>query len=238
MHGSFAELRERRAKKFADETPAQRAQHREAAWREKKQQEQKPQTPIWLLFPRLRKRELERIFKFRWCGRSLPDDDAGRGDLRLMADHLAQLSKNHVAAWASLWAPWLSAEATDALIEQVGVGKYWTAAALGKELNLDDATRTRLDIRTIQPVDSDKALRLERRKAKKVAQRRARRAALRAQRRPTASETKPWLAFGKGRAWWYANGKPTPPEIGQNLTPHILVFAGGQQLSNGTRATR
>jgi hypothetical protein len=109
--------------------------------------------PKWLLFPRLRKRALERIFIDRYGSRTLPDDDAGRDDLRLMADHLAQLSKNHVAAWASLWAPWLSAEETDALIEEVGSGKYWTAEALGKELNLDDATATRLGTRTIRPVD-------------------------------------------------------------------------------------
>lgn len=105
MHASVnrqsrAALQELPQKKYANETSAQRLQRREAAWREKQQQEQKQQTPIWLLFPRLRKRELERIFILRWRSRTLPDDEAGRGDLRLMADHLAQLGKKYVEAWA------------------------------------------------------------------------------------------------------------------------------------------
>src|ERR1700730_10573428 len=148
---------------------------------------EKPAHPKGMLFPRLRKRELERIFILRWRGRKLPDDEAGRGDLRLMADHLAQLGKKYIEAWASLWAPWLSEEETDALIEEVGAGKYWTAAALAEELNLDDATRARLDVRTIRPVDCDEALRLERQKAKKVARRKAKRAGARALRPAPAS---------------------------------------------------
>ena len=133
---SRAALQELPQKKYANETPAQRLQHREAEWREKQQQEQTPRTPQGMLFPRLRRRQLERIFKDRYGSLTLPDDDAGRDDLRLMADHLAQIGKEYIEAWASLWAPWLSSEATDALIEQVGAGKYWTAAALAKELNL------------------------------------------------------------------------------------------------------
>jgi hypothetical protein len=227
---SRAALQELPQKKYANETSAQRLQRREAAWREKQQQEQKQQTPIWLLFPRLRKRELERIFILRWRSRTLPDDEAGRGDLRLMADHLAQLGKKYVEAWASLWAPWLSAEETDALIEEVGAGKYWTAAALAEELNLDDATRKRLDVRTIRPVDCDEAVRLERQMAKKVAQRKAKRAAARALRPAPASETKPWLAFGKSKRWWYAHGKPTPPKPCTKPDPSYAYLCRGQHL--------
>jgi hypothetical protein len=218
------------AKSFAGETPKQRLQRREAAWREKTQQEKNPRTPKGMLFPRLRKRELERIFILRWGSRTLPDDDAGRGDLRLMADHLAQLGKKYVEAWASLWAPWLSEEETDALIEEVGAGKYWTAAALAEELNLDDATRARLDIRTIRPVDCDEALRLERQKAKKVARRKAKRASARALRPPPASETKPWLALGKSKRWWYAHGKPTPPKPCTKPDPSYAYLCRRQQL--------
>jgi hypothetical protein len=150
-----------------------------------------------VLFPRLWKRELERIFTDRY-GITLPDDSAGEA-FGLLAGHLMQFGKHYVAAWASLWAPWLSDEATEALIEPVDAGKYWTAAALAKELNLNDATRARLKIRTIGAVDSTEAQRIERRN--KIAKRNATRAVLRVLRPAPASVTKPWLAFGQSERW-------------------------------------
>jgi hypothetical protein len=130
-----------------------------------------------------------------------------------MADHLAQLGKKYIEAWASLWAPWLSDEETDALIEDVGAGKYWTAAALGEELNLDDATRKRLDIRTIRPVDCDEALRLERQKAKKVAQRKANRREL--------ADTRPRRAKPNQGSF---------PEAGGRNQRHVGIDRGPQSL--------
>jgi hypothetical protein len=215
------------APSFNGGTPAQRLQRREAAWREKQQQEKKPRTPKGMLFPRLRRRQLERIFKDRYGSRSLPDDDAGKDDLRLVADHLAQLGKKYIEAWASLWAPWLSEEAIDELIEQAGAGKYWTADALAEELNLDDATCRRLNTTTIGAVDCPKAQRIERRKKKKAAKLKAKRAALRALRPAPVARTKPWLALGMSRASWYAHGKPTPPDAWTKPdTQHAVAMLG------------
>src|SRR5437660_561634 len=95
---------------FAGETPAQRAQHRLIAWRHRKRKRQAAK------FPNLRKHELQLLFADRY-GAQLPDDDAGRDDLRLMADHLAQLGADHVRRWAQPCAPWASASELDALIE-------------------------------------------------------------------------------------------------------------------------
>jgi hypothetical protein len=42
------------------------------------------------IIPRLRRKELQRLFLFRW-GPTLPDDDAGRDDATVMAHTIAQL---------------------------------------------------------------------------------------------------------------------------------------------------
>src|SRR4051794_16491709 len=84
---------------FSAETLARRLQHNEVAWRyrRKRRRASRPK------FVNIRKAELERLFADRY-GRSLPDDDAGRADLRLMADHLCQLGTHHFVGWARVWA--------------------------------------------------------------------------------------------------------------------------------------
>jgi hypothetical protein len=39
---------------------------------------------------------------------ALPDDDAGRDELFVVAQHIAQggALERHLPAWARLWAPW------------------------------------------------------------------------------------------------------------------------------------
>ena len=179
-------------KTYANETPEQQAKHKEIALRVRRQ---KGPFPKRALFPNLRKSELERLFVERW-GNALPDDDAGRADLRLMVDHLAQLSVHHITGWVSTWASWLSDDELDDLIAVVGPGKHWTAIALGKELNLDDAMRTRLKIRTIGAVDCTKAKRARRCKKQEAAAARARRAkAGAAPHALSEAHLKPWLAL-------------------------------------------
>jgi hypothetical protein len=196
----------------------------------------KARTPTLVLLARLRKRQLERIFIDRWHGRTLPDDDAGRGDLRLMADHLALIDKRYIATWASLWARWLSKEEADALIEEVGDGKYWTADDLGKEMNLDEATRYRLKAWHLSAVDSTKEQLDKSRRQRQVAKRREQRAETRALRPAPASKTKPWVALGMSRASWYAHGKPTPPDAGLNLTPISLELGLASTFVQGHEA--
>ena len=69
-------------------------------------------------FTNFRKGELERLYAER-CGNTLPDNDAGRDYLRLMADHLAQRGEDCVRWWARDWAPWAGDDELDALIEDV-----------------------------------------------------------------------------------------------------------------------
>src|SRR5260370_31385369 len=72
-------------KSFANETPEQQARHREIAHRYRRSRRR---GATRRLIANLRKAELQRIF-FDRCGETLPDDDAGRQYLRLMADHPA-----------------------------------------------------------------------------------------------------------------------------------------------------
>jgi len=184
--------------KFAGETPAQRWDHREIAWRygQDKRRDAK--------FLNFRKCELERLFSMRYGMWQLPDDDAGRGDLCLMADHLAQLGEDHVRRWACIWAPWAGDSELDDLIEQVGPGRRWKAQALANELGLDNATRTRLRIRTIGAVDRTKAQRGEDYKIRKAAAEATRRAkAGAAPHALSAARLKPWLPLGISESTYY-----------------------------------
>jgi hypothetical protein len=189
-----------RPTKFSDESPVQQAQHLEIErrYRQPKRRGSKPAR-----FPNLRKRELERLIADRCGGKILPDDDEGRDYLHVMTDHLIQLGDHHVAGWARSWAPWITDDVLDNLIEDIGPGKYWTASALGKELNLDDATRTRLKIKTIRAVDCSQAQRAERKKAQDAAAARDRRAKAGAKPHATsAARLKPWLALGISERTW------------------------------------
>jgi hypothetical protein len=194
---AYAYLQDRRAK-FSEETPAQRFDHREIAHRYR--QRKKPSAKII----NLRKKEMEMVFNEQYGGWQLPDDDAGRFDLRIMLDHLAQLGEDHMRRWASLRAPWMPPHELDDLIDDVGPGKRWTATALGKALNLDNATRVRLNIRTIRPVDRTKAQLKQARKERHAAAEAVRRIKAGATPRELSNEQqKPWIKEGVSQRTWY-----------------------------------
>jgi len=75
----------------------------------------------WETVRRLRYGDFLRFFRHRW-GHTLPDDDAGRGDLWLVVTTVSLAADNpkekmrHVI---DLWAPWMSAEERDLYIEHV-----------------------------------------------------------------------------------------------------------------------
>jgi hypothetical protein len=204
---------------FENETPAQRVDHREIAWRDRQRKQRQP-SPLMV---NLRKAEMQRIFRDRW-GRTLPDDDAGRSDLRLMADHLAQLGTHYITGWARVWAPWLTEDELDALIRDVGQGRYWKPDDLGRELNLKYRTRKRLRIKTIREVDRTTAQRRKARKKQKAAAEAARRA--KAGAKPHAlseAQLKPWLALGTSRPTYFRHKKAARNETGETDSCPILL---------------
>src|SRR5687767_8692497 len=99
-----------------------------------------------------RPRDLELVF-FAYYGATLPEDDAGRDNLFIMANHIANLGgevEDHVTSWAHVNAPWGSEGELKRLIKRV-VAKptRWKADTLAKRLGLTFAMRTALEITTI-----------------------------------------------------------------------------------------
>jgi hypothetical protein len=199
MHGGFSKRvnanPQGALEKYSNETPAQQAQHEKIAKRYRRPKGRSTRAPT--LFAHLRMAELERLFFDRCGSNNLPDDDAGRDDLRLWLDHAAQLGIHYITGRARVLACWLTEGELDGEIKRAGRGKYWTADDLGKELNLTDAERTRLDIRTIAPVDRTKSQRMKRSKRRRATAEARRRANAGA--KPHAlseARRKPWLALG------------------------------------------
>lgn len=149
----------------------------------------------------LRVRELERLYRLRY-GRHLPDDDAGRDDLELAFNQIARTDA--CIEWAAKWAPWMASDEAAALAEQVAVDPQWLKARpLGERLGLTDSERTRLDIRTIRPIDlTDEAL-IERSRQKDRERKARDRREARAAKPAPASRTRPWEAQGVSRRTWY-----------------------------------
>jgi hypothetical protein len=190
--------------KFSDETPKQQALHHEIdldAKRNRRNRRAGPKTYV-------RPHDLERVFRDRY-GATLPDDDAGRDDLFIMANHLAHFDApdKRIASWVRRWAPWHGEEETAALIEAVLVRPMkWTADKLGQRLRFTDADRDRLGITTIGGFDCLKDKReARRRKLNNAAKRLNRAEAGAAPHATSAEQTKPWLALGISRRTYYRN---------------------------------
>jgi hypothetical protein len=216
-------LAEHRAQdQFANETSSQQAKHHEIEQRYKG----RTPGPQWKLIINLRKAEIERLVALR-CGETLPDDDAGRDYLRVVADHLVRLGANYVMAWAARWAPWSDSE-LDHVIEHAG--RRWNKEALGRELNLKNDECKRLRIRTIAPVDRTRAQRAEDRRAQQAAAAKARR--LKAGAKPHATslaQTKPWLDLGISESTYRRRKRHD-----RNSSPIFLESLCGTNLDQGT----
>lgn len=164
----------------------------------------------------LRIAELRRILTARY-GHVLPDDDAGRDDALVMAHHLAKRpdAERHIAAWLSLWAPWMSTDDVRTMTAKVLAKPLrWRADKLAMRLHLTEAERHRLRITTIGACDLLKAEGQARRRLRdrlcKEARRRSAGAKLRADyEKNSVNRTEPWKALGMSRASWYRAGKPT-----------------------------
>lgn len=134
----------------------------------------------------LRLHDLGRLFRARY-GLVMPDDDAGRDDIAVAANHLASLAhpKGAITKWLEVWAPWMTlADRKEIIIEAMTNQQHWTADQLAWRLRLTDADRTALAITTIGAIDCSKAQRRKRRKAKIAANAKAWRARQKAKLNP------------------------------------------------------
>jgi hypothetical protein len=156
-------------------------------------------------------RDLHKFFDDKY-GDTFPDDDAGRGDLVVLLQYMAQLGDPRaMTACADRWCPWLTNVEYTAMIAGIERAPMrWRADALASEIGLNRATRTRLGITTIGAVDFGKGKRTSRRKKRNTASKRARRAATGAKPHAASVErTKPWITLGISRRTYYrkqANG--------------------------------
>lgn len=186
-----------------------KAKHREIAIRYR--QGKKP-----FSMAALRCAEISRLLASRY-GRAIPDDDAGKDDIRIMVHHLALMSGDQhtrMKSWLVDWAPWMSAEEMAGLMSTV-VAKplRWRADKLAARLNLTEAERARLSIKTIGATDMTKG---ERHAARQARKRQAKREQRRKQGVKPRDEyltqskehTKPWEAEGISRRTWYRRQQP------------------------------
>lgn len=164
----------------------------------------------------LRITQLCRLFEARYRARQLPDDDAGRDDLLVMAHHLAVLVGNpetRIRNWCAAWAPWLSiAELDKVTSDALRYPRRWKADRIAWRLGVTDQERRTLKLTTIGAIDCDKGTRSAQRRI-------ARRLAMQARRRAKGSKprheyeanslarTQPWKAAGMSRATYYRHLK-------------------------------
>jgi len=158
----------------------------------------------------LRIADLSRLFRSRY-GVTLPDDDAGRDDIKLAVDHLASLPHpaRAITRWLENWAPWLTlAEHRQIIADGIAGQRHWKADALAWRLRLTEEERRMLGITTIGAVDMGKAARTKRRRdrdrERKATKRKAAGAVPRREYEANSTEkAKPWIAEGVSRATWY-----------------------------------
>jgi hypothetical protein len=186
--------------KFADETPEQKAQHREIAltYRRRKRGGRPPIVGF-------RIRDLETFFSDRY-GATMPDDDSGLDDFIVLAHHVAQLGDPRaLRACAARLCPWMTDAQYDAIVAVTAQKPLcWTADSLAREIGLDDATRTRLGITTIGATDVGKAERANLRRQRNTEAKRLARAKAGAKPHASSAERqKPWLALGMSRRTYY-----------------------------------
>ena len=163
-------------------------------------------------FITFRMAELFRYFNHLYGAAPLPDDDAGRDDVKLMFQVLSTTASpgHRMVDVARTWAPWLPADELAALVDDVVEHpRRFKADTIAARLGITDEIRILLDLRTIGAIDRPAAQRKqEREENQRLAKERKRRAAgipslaeVRA-----ARKKKPWKAAGISRATWYRRG--------------------------------
>ena len=160
----------------------------------------------------LRLRDFATLFRVRYHGGPLPDDDSGRDDIGPVIQHLAALPqpKRRAERWLREWAPWLTlAEQEEIITDGLMNARAWRADDLAWRYRVTREERTMLGLTTIGAVDFGKAARTKRRnerdRMRKAKQRRDRDQKLRAEylAQHSISRTEPWRTEGISRASWY-----------------------------------
>ena len=147
------------------------------------------------------------VFRRRY-GPLLPDDDCGRDDLELFAQHLAfrrGALVEHLAEFAALYAPWATAEEIAAICEFVGGNRRaFSAHELGQQLRLTQEERDALKHKVIRTHDAtDESMKAARRAKDRAAKAEKRRKAGAKPHAMSAARLKPWKAEGMSKATWY-----------------------------------
>jgi hypothetical protein len=164
----------------------------------------------------LRLADLATLFRSRY-GRELPDDDAGRDDLRIALNHLACLAhpRSHITNWIEIWAPWLTAaEQRDLVPPILANPQRYKADALAWRLRLTMEQRTVLGITTIGAIDMPKAQRSKRRREyqRKWQAGKRRKQGMKPRKmyeEQSISRAQPWKLEGVSRATWYRRKRET-----------------------------
>ena len=179
---------------------------------------------------RLRLGNLRTLFRDRY-GPTLPDDDAGREDLRelLLPISLGPNAAIKMPKAIEVWAEWMSRDEAEQLIDDVNQTPIWrrkpNAKELGERLRVTNAQRERLRLWTIAACDMTPEEAQDWRKAKERARKRQRR-----NREPRAkyeansiNRTKPWLALGISRATWFRRRETSVSAVKVLIAEDTLV---------------
>jgi hypothetical protein len=153
---------------------------------------------------RLRLGSIRTLLRDRYRGPRLPDDDAGRDDLREL---LMQESLSPCAAEIKMrnairtWAPWMPETERQGLIEDICRTplneRRRTSQDAGRRLGVTNAQRERLRLWTIYPHDMSEGEMKKWRRAKDRARKRKRRERKGAKPHASSlSRTQPWVTLG------------------------------------------
>jgi hypothetical protein len=161
--------------------------------------------------------DLNKVFQAHYGADAInyqfPDDDAGRMDAMILAQHYASGNPSALARVLRARLPWMDeAEFQSLIAEAFEDPLFWGAQELAHALQLTDERRSALKIKTIGSIDVSKRQRKKRRKVKdkeyQIAKRRAKDVKPREQylAEHTTNRDKPWLPLKISKATYYRRG--------------------------------
>jgi hypothetical protein len=165
-------------------------------------------TPAIVTF---RMAELFKVFCHRYGGAPLPDDDAGRDDLKLAFQVLSTTGNagHRMVDVARTWAQWMPADELAALVADVTAHpRRFKADTVAARLGIDAETRALLKLRTIGSIDKPAEQRVAERREQKRLSKEAKRRAVGSVPRPVYEQAskqrgQPWRVLGISRRTWY-----------------------------------